>query len=63
MRNMGFLTGIFLGYILFTEDGKSMAKKFINTVDKTSEEVAKKGKELLVDAFPNTTKEIKKEGE
>lgn len=61
MRNLGFLSGLALGYMLFTEDGKKLSKKFLGTINDSTEKAIEAGKEILKDAMPETTKIIEEE--
>lgn len=60
MRNLGFLTGIITGYILFTEEGRDMSKKFIGSVNKATEEIMSAGKTIVKETMPETSKTLKK---
>lgn len=61
MRNLGFLTGIITGYILFTDDGKEMSKKLIGSINKATEEIMSAGKTIVKETMPETSKVLDKE--
>lgn len=58
MRNLGFITGIVTGYILFTEEGRDMSKKFVGSINKATDEILSAGKKIAKEAMPETTKAI-----
>ena len=58
MRNLGFLTGIITGYILFTDEGKEMSKKFMGRINKATNDIMSTGKEIVKEAMPETSKII-----
>lgn len=47
MRNFGFIGGLLAGYLLFTDDGKKLTKSMIESLDKASNTVIEKGKEII----------------
>lgn len=61
MRNIGFAVGLITGYLLFTEDGKEMSKKFLGSVNKATEDIMSKGKEIIKETMPETSKALNKE--
>lgn len=61
MRNFGFLTGLIAGYLIFTEDGKEMSKKFMGSVNKATNEIMSAGKEIIKESMPETAKVLKEE--
>lgn len=58
MRNVGFLTGMVVGYMLFTEEGREASKKFIGSINKVSNEIMSTGKEIIKETMPETSKAI-----
>lgn len=61
MRNFGFLTGLVAGYLIFTDDGKEMSKKFMGSVNKATNEIMSAGKEIIKETMPETAKAMKEE--
>lgn len=61
MRNFGFLTGLVAGYLIFTEDGKEMSKKFMGSINKATSEIMSAGKEIIKETMPETAKAMKEE--
>lgn len=61
MRNFGFLTGLVAGYLIFTEDGKEMSKKFMGSINKATNEIMSAGKEIIKETMPETAKAMKEE--
>lgn len=58
MRNIGFAFGLVTGYLLFTEDGKELSKKFMGSINKATEEILSTGKKIAKETMPETTKAI-----
>lgn len=56
MRNFGFLGGLLAGYLLFTDEGKKLTKSVIESLDKASNTVVEKGKEIIKEGLPETSK-------
>lgn len=61
MRNLGFLAGIAVGYMLFTEDGKEISKKFLGSIDKATDEIMSASKSIIKETMPETSKALSKE--
>lgn len=59
MRNFGFIGGLLAGYLLFTDDGKKLTKSVIENLDKASNTVMEKGKEIIKESLPNTAEALK----
>lgn len=59
MRNFGFIGGLLAGYLLFTDDGKKLTKSMIESLDKASNTVIEKGKEIIKESLPNTVETLK----
>lgn len=60
MRNLGFITGVIAGYLMFTEEGKDMSKKFLGRVDEATKEIMSMGKDVVKETMPETTKRLRK---
>lgn len=39
MRNLGFILGFATGFLILTEDGKNISKKFLGSLDKATNEI------------------------
>ena len=59
MRNFGFIGGLLAGYLLLTDDGKKLTKSMIESLDKASNTVIEKGKEIIKESLPNTVETLK----
>lgn len=59
-----FTLGLITGFFLFTEEGKEISKKFMESMNKATEEIKNSGKKIIKETMPETKKILEKmEGE
>lgn len=59
-----FTLGLITGFFLFTEEGKEISKKFMESMNKATEDIKNSGKKIIKETMPETKKILEKmEGE